>query len=95
MLDSFWMTRPKRGRSLSLPQNTQNGLWPSQDTQKVLGIKDSDLGVLCLLCAAKLFCGKKRWRRILPLIAQIRASPDTDPGTSIFGHEWGTRLVSA
>ena len=53
MLDLFWMTRPKRGRSLFLQQNTQNGLWPSQDTQKVLGIKDSDLGVLCLLCAAK------------------------------------------
>ena len=53
MLDSFGMTRPKRGRSLSLPQNTQNGLWPSQNTQKVLGIKDGDLGVLCLLCAAK------------------------------------------
>ena len=61
MLDSFGMTRPKRGRSLSLPQNTQNGLWPSQNTQKVLGIKEVT-SEFCVFCVPRsgfsVFCGK-------------------------------------
>ena len=41
---------------LTLPQNTQNGLRPSQNTQKYWGCRGMEaggLGVLCLLCAAK------------------------------------------
>ena len=50
---------------LSLPQNTQNGLRPSRNTQKHWGCRGMEaggLGVLCLLCAAKrLQC--VQWRK--------------------------------
>ena len=41
---------------LTLPQNTQNGLRPSRNTQKHWGCRGMEaggLGVLCLLCVAK------------------------------------------
>ena len=50
---------------LTLPQNTQNGLRPSRNTQKYWGCRGMEaggLGVLCLLCAAKrLQC--VQWRK--------------------------------
>ena len=54
-----------RSPPLTLPQNTQNGLRPSRNTQKhwgCRGMEAGDLGVLCLLCAAKrLQC--VQWRK--------------------------------
>ena len=54
-----------RSPPLTLPQNTQNGLRPSRNTQMYWGCRGMEaggLGVLCLLCAAKrLQC--VQWRK--------------------------------